>query len=95
MKALLRMLCSPILSFFEKGDSPYVYRSSQRKILLAVGALFGLLCLVSFYFGRLVEGEGGAGALIPAGVFFLVSLVCFVVGGLGTERAVARLWGSK
>ncbi len=92
MKAFLRTLCSPILRFFEKGDSPYVYRASQRKILLAVGALFGLLCLVSFYFGRLVEGEG---ALIPAGVFFIVSLICFVVGGLGTERAVARLWGSK
>ncbi|MCB1666116.1 MAG: hypothetical protein KDI28_10065 [Pseudomonadales bacterium] len=92
MKQALRASFSPILNLFERGEGAYHYRPSQRKILLAVGSLFLFLCLVSLYFGIMA---GGSGAFIPTLVFFLVSLFCLVVGGLGTDRAVARIWGSK
>ncbi|MGB4248296.1 MAG: hypothetical protein WBJ75_11305 [Pseudohongiellaceae bacterium] len=92
MHATLRKLFAPILDIFEQGDGPYVYRPSHRKILIAVGALFFILSLVSLYFSMIA---GGSGAFVPVVVFFVVSLVCLVVGGLGTERAVAKIWGSK
>ena len=92
MKDFLRTLFSPILNLFEGGDGPYVYRPSHRKILLAVGSLFLFLCIISLYFGSVA---GGAGAYIPTLVFLLASTFCFVVGGLGSERAVAKIWGSK
>lgn len=92
MKQVLRTLFSPILNLFEKEDGEYQYKPMQRKILIAVGSLFLFLCAISIYFGVLA---GGSGAFIPGGVFFLVSLFCLVVGGLGSERAVARIWGNK
>ena len=92
MKDTLRKLFAPILNLFEGGQEPYSYRPSHRKILLAVGTLFLILCMISLYFGSIA---GGTGAFIPTVVFALVSTFCFVVGGLGTERAVAKLWGSK
>lgn len=92
MTQTLRKLFAPILNLFEGGQEPYSYRPSHRKILLAVGALFLILCLISLYFGSIA---GGAGAYIPTFVFALVALFCLVVGGLGSERAVAKIWGSK
>jgi hypothetical protein len=35
------------------------------------------------------------GGLIPFLVFFMVGFVCEVVGLLGSNRAVAKIWGSK
>lgn len=92
MTQALRRIFAPILNLFEGGKEPYSYRPSHRKILLAVGALFLLLCIISLYFGGVA---GGAGAYIPTLVFAVVSIVCFVVGALGSERAVAKIWGSK
>lgn len=92
MKDLLRTLCSPILAIFESGEEPYNYRPSHRKILVAVGSLFLFLCIISVYFGSVA---GGSGAYIPGVVFLLVSAFCLVVGGLGSDRAVAKIWGSK
>ena len=34
-------------------------------------------------------------AAIPIIVFFAIGLVCFVIGFLGTDRAVAKIWGNK
>lgn len=92
MKESLRKIFSPILNIFERGDEPYHYRPSHRKILLAVGSLFLFLCVISLYFGSVT---GGAGAYIPTIVFLIVTVFCLVVGGLGNERAVAKIWGSK
>ncbi len=92
MHALLRSLFAPLLTLLEKGDEPFGYKPSHRKILLAVGALFLFLAGVSLYFGLIA---GGAGAFLPAIVFFLVSVVCLVVGAVGSDRAVAKLWGSR
>lgn len=35
------------------------------------------------------------GGLIPVAVFLAVGLVCEVVGALGSDKAVARMWKSK
>ena len=92
MKNLLRKLCMPILRPLEAGDAEYVYKASHRKILLAVGALFMILVLIwavaSIYTATL---DG----LFPCLIFLAVSLVCMLVGYLGSDRAVAKIWGSK
>tara|TARA_R110002167_G_scaffold211524_5_gene416113 strand:+ start:343 stop:516 length:174 start_codon:yes stop_codon:yes gene_type:complete len=35
------------------------------------------------------------GGLIPILIFFIVSFVCMIVGFLGNDQAVAKIWGSK
>ncbi len=92
MHALLRALFAPLLNILEKGDEPFGYKPSHRRILLAVGGLFMILACVSLFFGMIA---GGVGAYLPAVVFCVVSVVCIVVGAVGSDRAVARLWGSR
>lgn len=90
MKPLLRKLFSPILNIFEAGDEPYAYKPLNRKILIVIGVLF--LCLVSAV-GYLSFDKGEVGYLIPVAVFSGISLVTLVVGLLGNDRAVAKIWG--
>ena len=92
MKALLRTLFSPILNVFEKSEEAYLYKPSHRKILIAMGVLFGIL--TSALIAIIVNSESN-GALIPALVFGSVCLVTLVVGFLGTEKAVANIWNSR
>lgn len=92
MKNSLRILFLPILSIFESGEGEYSYKKSHRKILLAVGALFLILSAVSATSAIISSQMGG---LIPFLVFFLVGFICEVVGLLGSNRAVAKIWGSK
>ena len=92
MKNSLRKIFLPILSIFESGEEEYNYKKSHRKILLIVGALFLILSAVSAISAISSSQLGG---LIPFLVFFLVGLVCEVVGLLGSNRAVAKIWGSK
>ncbi len=92
MKAHLRTIFSPILNLFETGEGEYRYKSSYRTILIVVGALFMLLSLVSltaaFYTAQL-------GAWLPFIVFFSAGAVCEIVGFLGSDRAVAKIWGNR
>ena len=81
-----------MLSIFESGDGEYSYRESHRKILLVVGVLFLILSAISAVSAISSSQMGG---LIPFLVFFLVGLVCEVIGLLGSDRAVAKIWGSK
>lgn len=92
MKNLFQTLFSPILNLFESGDEVYAYKPSHRTILLAVGSLFTLLAAGVFVVG--LNGEG-YGFLLPGFVFGGAALVSLVVGALGSERAVAKLWGSR
>ncbi len=92
MKEFLRKICSPILSPFESGDDNYAYRPSHRKILIVVGALFLVLAMGALAATLVAELYGG---LIPVVVFLAVGLVCEVVGALGSDKAVARMWKSK
>ncbi|MFT6389085.1 MAG: hypothetical protein ACJAUP_002471 [Cellvibrionaceae bacterium] len=92
MKNSLQKIFSPVLNLFESGDELYAYKPSHRAILLAVGGLFSLLATGVFAVG--LRGEG-FGFLIPGLVFGSAALVSLIVGGLGSERAVAKLWGSR
>lgn len=92
MKDVLRRLFWPILVFFEKGGSAEGYRPSHRKILLVVGFLFLVLSGVSLFFSVFAQTFS---AILPIVLFFVISLVCFVVGLLGSDSAVARIWGSR
>lgn len=92
MKASLRALFSPLLNPLERGDEPYVYKPLNRRILLAVSLLFSLLCAALVY---LIPAEADKGYLVPVVVFGLVALVGFIVGLLGNDRAVAKIWGNR
>lgn len=92
MKQNFRNLFKPILHIFESGDGNYRYEKSHRKILLAVGVLFLFLSAVSI---MLTINSSQLGGLIPALIFFMIGFVCEVVGLLGSDQAVAKMWGSK
>lgn len=80
-----------ILRHFEKGTDPYAYKPSSRNILLVVGVLFVGLSGASLYFS--IE-KADWSAIVPVLVFFCVGAVCLVIGLLGSDRAVATLWGN-
>ena len=92
MKSLFRTLFSPILNIFESGSDDYAYKPLNRKILIVIGLLFGGLGSAVAY---LSFDKGEPGFLIPVIVFFGISLVTLVVGVLGNERAVAKIWGNR
>lgn len=94
MKALLRTLFSPILNVFENGTEPYSYKPLNRKVLVTLGGLFSFLDVVVV----LISERGGIAPseyLIPVVVFGAVALVSLVVGCLGSDRAVSKIWGSR
>ena len=94
-KDVFRKLFWPILYFFEKTDeqaSAEGYRPSHRKILFAVGFLFFVLSMATLFF---VMVTGTLGGIFPVIVFFVISLVCAVVSVLGSDSAVAKIWGNQ
>lgn len=92
MKDTLRAIFSPILNVFESGEEAFSYEPSHRTILLAMSSLFVLLAGLVVLFAH---GSESLGYLIPVVVFGCVGFVGFVVAGLGTDRAVAKIWGNK
>ncbi|MFT4797544.1 MAG: hypothetical protein ACJAYE_003366 [Candidatus Azotimanducaceae bacterium] len=91
MKNLLRPLFSPLLRPLEASTDPYVYKPSHRKILLFVSVMFiGMATLVA-----VIMPGWDSGYLLPIIVFGGAGLIGLIVGGLGEDRAVARIWGSK
>lgn len=92
MKAVMRKLCSPLLKMFESGEDKYDYRPSHRTILIVLG----LLCLVIASISLTVTMMTGEFAgIIPIMLFLLTGLVCEIVGLLGNDRAVARIWNRR
>ena len=89
MKELLRSICAPILKIFEAGDEQYVYKPMSRVILLVIAILFGFLT------AGIIFLMNSLGAIIPLIIFGTVSLVCLIVASLGTDRAVAKIWGNR
>jgi hypothetical protein len=79
-----------VLRYFEQGEGNYRFKPMYRWILIVVGLLFGVLCGVSLF---LSTGTEGLGFLIPVVIFSTVAAVCLIVGLLGSDRAVARIWG--
>lgn len=92
MKSAMRKLFSPVLRFFESGEGTYNYKKSHRMVLLCVGVLFLFLSMITL--GAAVVTSQLA-AIIPFLVFLMLGSVCLVVGGLATDRAVAKIWGNK
>ncbi len=91
MKEILRTLFSPILTPFESGDAPYSYKKSHRVIMIVIGILFSGLATAVL----LVAPKEDFGFLIPVIAFYGVAIVAITVGSLGSDRAVAKVWGSK
>ena len=92
MRDFLRKVFWFILAVFEKGDGPYVYKPLNRVILIVVGLLFIFLSSIVLYTSDYVDGYG---YLIPVIIFFTVVFVSTIVGLLGSERAVAKIWGTR
>ncbi|MAT52275.1 MAG: hypothetical protein CMK32_13945 [Porticoccaceae bacterium] len=92
MKETLRKLCKPILAPFESGEGPYTYTRLNRSVLIALGGLFGILAIAVIAVGS--RGQGW-GFLLPGVVFGGVALVCLIIGFLGNDRAVSRIWGRR
>lgn len=86
MKALLRTLFGPLLKPLEAGAGDYIYKPSHRKALLVLGALFAAMASFALYV---------SGLQFAVVVFYCVGAVALAVGGLGSDRAVAKIWGSR
>ena len=91
MKHILRILFSFILNFFESDTGSYIYKPSHRKVLIIMGILF--LCLATLII-TLAQGQD-AGYLFPAFIFGTIGFVSTLIGCIGTDRAVAKIWGSR
>ncbi len=92
MKNTLRHVFAPLLTPLERGDEPFAYKKSHRTILVVVGGLFLLLTVLLAVLGIVF---GLVAVLIPGVVFFVVSVTAMVVGAVGTDRAVSKIWGNK
>ena len=92
MKSLLQRLFSPLLNPFEQGTEPYEYKPMSRRILIVISVLFSILTAVTFF---LSPADAGLAIAFPMIIFGGASFVCLIVGSLGSERAVAKIWGSR
>jgi len=90
MKHKLRIIFSPILKMFESGTEDFVYKSSHRTILIIMGFLFSALASLVFWFSL---GEDPV-YLLPVLIFGAIGLVSILVGLIGTDRGVEKIWGS-
>lgn len=90
MKQILRTLFSPILNIFESGSEEYVYKPSHRKILIFFGCLFSGLALLVFFIAQ----NQALGYLFPVLIFGGAGLLSLLIGLIGSDRAVAKIWGS-
>lgn len=92
MKNSLRNMFSPLLNIFESGDQPLPYKKSHRTTLIIVGSLFLMLSvgttIGAYFYGQL-------GAALPILIFFTVGATCLVVGILGSDHAVSKIWGGR
>ena len=91
MKQMLRRTLSILLTPLESGEDPYSYKPSHRTILLVMSTMFIGLATLAFT----LMPEGDFSYLLPVLVFGGAGLLGIVVGTLGSDRAVAKIWGSK
>ena len=91
MKAALRILFRPLLNPLEKTEGKFVYKPSHRVILLVMSSLFIFLASLSWF----LSPDGALEYLFPVLVFGGAGLIGVIVGTLGEDVAVARLWGSR
>lgn len=92
MKNILTKVFWPILKFFETDDVPANYKTSHRFALNGLGTLFLFLACISAGATYLT---GDMGSLFPVIIFGAIGTVAVVVGSLGSNGAVAKIWGTK
>ena len=92
MKKFIRKVFAPLLSPLESGTEEFVYRNSHRKILFGVGFLFIALASLILHFAL---QQTDLGYYLPVVVFTCTGAVSVIVGAAGSDRAVAKIWGSK
>ena len=90
MKQQLRKLFAFILTPLEAGNEPYAYKPSHRTVLIIMGSMFTALAGLVLYFA---QGEE-AGYFIPVIVFGALGILSIVIGAVGSDRAVSKIWGS-
>jgi hypothetical protein len=92
MKKTLQKLFAPVLAIFENNNDEFVYRSLNRKIVLFISIVFFLLAFaLPMFMPKLIE----MGYWFVMLVFGALSLVGLIVGLLGSDKAVAKLLGSR
>ncbi len=94
MKMTLIKIFSPILNWFEVPDdgSEYSYSPSHRKILVVMGFLFLGVTGVGIFFALQANAMA---TLFPIVLFGSIGLLCLIVAGLGSDRAVSKLWRNR
>lgn len=92
MKTILTKIFSPILNIFENNNNEFIYRSLNRKIVLFISIVFSLLAFALPYFMPQLIKMGYWFVMI---VFGGLSSVGLIVGALGSDKAVAKLLGSR
>jgi len=92
MKKVLIKIFWPILNIFESNVDSSHYKKSHRVALIVMGALFLLLAIGSAAAAR---SYGGLASMIPVVIFFCVGFISVVVGSLGSNGAVSKIWGTK
>lgn len=92
MKNTLRNIFSPILNIFENNNDEFVHRSLNRKIVLFISLVFSLLAFaLPAFMPQLIE----MGYWFVMLVFGALGFVGLIVGLLGSDKAVAKLLGSR
>jgi hypothetical protein len=92
MKQVLIKVFWPLLRIFETGEEAVGYKKSHRVILIIMGVLFLGLSFGSAWAGHVSDELG---ALIPVVVFFGLGFVAVMLGTLGSNAAVCKIWGPK
>lgn len=92
MTTMLKKLFAPLLNIFETNNDEYVHRPLNRKIVLFVSVVFALLAFGLPAFMPVLIEMGYWFVMI---VFGGLSLVGFIIGLLGSDKAVAKLLGSR
>jgi len=94
MKNALKKVFGFILNPLEKGDEEFLHNKLGRKILLVMGFLFSALSAGIATTVLNLENTDPT-YLFPSVIFGCAGLYCWVVGLLGSDRAVAKVWGSR
>ena len=91
MKRILRIIFSFILNPFESGTDDFAYKPSHRLILIIMGFMFSALAGLVYWFA---QGKDYT-YLLPVVIFGGGGFLSLLIGSLGTDRAVAKIWGSR
>lgn len=92
MKKMLRKLFRPILDIFERDSNHLVPTPHARRILYVFSFLFIFLALI---FPLILPSIVARGFWFPMIVFLCVGGTGLIVATLGSDGAVAKIWGTR